>query len=331
MRTMIRVALACWVVGLAQSPSAVAQDAKPDRHNWDEIIYPLPPTPTPTSLVPGFVLRNGKDRGLTFVVWYGFREDDEAQKKIPPLDKTSVRLHTMDGQIAVSKPRGPLFIGSLGMVEYSYEHRFAWRQNVLEEAWIEVRLPQQTFWIEVPYGFTCNPADPLTLSEARRGPPKLPPTVKPGVNDWLVPWTIVKYWKLVPTRKDWDLSLYISNSFSPDFDVILYRDDFKEGKQEHPWKLASPQTEMEIKLSKDRTLAFNRMGVRLHSDQMRRTDSFELAKSYGGNERSWGTIVVNVDRKSNSCVVPSSLFWGGHGATDLGERYKAQVPRRRER
>jgi hypothetical protein len=47
----------------------------------------------------------------------------------------------------------------------------------MEEAWVELVLSGQTYWIELPYGFTRNPADPLP-SDARRGKPVFPPTMK---------------------------------------------------------------------------------------------------------------------------------------------------------
>jgi hypothetical protein len=256
--------------------------------------------------------------------------DDEDQKKLPPLGKTLVRLHTPDGKVADSKPSDGGVIGSLGMIEYSFHYTFAWRRNLLEEAWIEVCLPNQTYWVEVPYGFTRDPAALLNPVEARRGPPKYPPTVKPGKTDWLVPWLEVSY-DLGKIQNGWSANLNVANPFFPAFDVLLYREDFGNERNGHLWNLESPRTEMKINFSKDDVLESKRMGIRLHDDGIRRTDSFKLDKSYTGTERRWGTAVVKVDGKGYECVVPSSLFWEQHGATAERDHYKAFVPRLRER
>jgi hypothetical protein len=256
--------------------------------------------------------------------------DDEAQKKVPPREKTLVRLHTTDGKVTDSKSSDGGEIVDLGMVEYSYHYSFSWRRNLLEEAWIEVRLPGQTYWVEVPYGFTRDPAAPLSPIEARRGPPKYPPTMKPGKTDWLVPWLEASY-DLGKIQNGWSAYLNVTNSYFPAFEVLLYREDFGNERNGHLWNLESPRTEMKIKLSKESALESKRMGIRLHDDGIRRTDSFKLDKAYTGTERRWGTVVVKVDGKGYECVLPSSLFWEQHGATAHGERYKAFVPRLRER
>src|SRR5205085_263654 len=116
---------------------AYAQDAKPLRHTWSDISYPRLPAAAVGSLVPGLSLRNGKHDGLQLIVWYSFRDDDDTQKKIPPLEKTLVRLHTPDGKVADSKSSDRGVIGNLGINEYSYNYSFAWTRNLLEEAWIE--------------------------------------------------------------------------------------------------------------------------------------------------------------------------------------------------
>jgi len=331
MRTAFWMAAACLMFVSASWQPALAQDAKSDRHNWSDINYPRPPAATVGSLVPDFTVRNGKDDGLEFVIWYRFRMgDDDAEKKLPPIEKTSVRLHTADGKVADSKPPiHPSGAGSHGITFNNYPHRFGWRRNVLEEAWIEVRLPEQTYWVEVPYGFTRNPADSLKLAAARSGRPKYPPTMKPGKTDWLIPWLDVSY-NLGKIQDGWGLSLRIANSFAPRFEVVLYRDDFKEGEREHLWSFGPPRTEMQIKLSKGTALDSKRMSIRLHDDDMRRSDSFKLNGIYDGPERCWGTVVVKLDGKGYERIVPSSLFWDQHGATDPGEHYKAFVPRLRE-
>ena len=52
---------------------------------------------------------------------------------------------------------------------YSLHYVFPWQRNRFDEAWIELALPHDKFWIEIPYGFTRNPSDPLAESEADRG------------------------------------------------------------------------------------------------------------------------------------------------------------------
>src|SRR5262249_11636647 len=149
--------------------------------------------------------------------------DKKAAKQVPPLDKISVRLHTPDGKVTDAKPEGPGGQGGLGMIEIEYEFRFPWRGNVLEEAWIEVRLPQLTYWAELPHGFPPTPADRLKPAETGEGWPKYPPTMKPGDNDWLVPWLAVKY-EVAANRNDLGIVLNISNPAVPSIEVVLNRE-----------------------------------------------------------------------------------------------------------
>lgn len=325
MRSLFPITPLCLTLVLANGHWATAQDVKPARHNWSSIRYPHLPIGARGSVVPGFIVLNGKD-GLELVIWYSFREDDKDQEKLPPVKKVLARLHSTDGEVIDSKPGQVSVEGDLGMMEYSYNCRFPWARNVLAEAWIEIRLPEQTYWVEVPYGFTRNPADSLNPARSRHGRPKYPPTMKPGKTDWLVPWLEVSY-DSVKVQNGWSMWLNVANSFSPRFEVVLYRDDFKEGRNEHRWNLDSPCTQMEIKVGKGSTLECKRMSIRLHDDRMRRSDCFKLKEIYGGNTRRWGAVVVGIDGKSFEFIVPSSLFWDAHGATDPGDFYKAFVPR----
>jgi hypothetical protein len=309
-----------WVM-LAPTGShlAHAEDAKAARHNWSEITYPDLPATEVGSPVPGFVLRNGKADGMQFIIYYVFvKVGQKGQGKLPPIEKITIRLHTPDGKASDAKAEGVGMLGGLATV-FEYKFRFGWRPNVLEEAWIEVGLPKQTYWVEVPYGFTRNPADPLEPAERRSGPPKLPPTVKPGKADWLVHWFDVRY-DGDSVKGAYSVWLVISNPFSPEFDVMLYHDGDR-------LKLDSPRTEMELMTSPKSSYVGKRTGIQLVNGEMTRRDSFRLDGQYANNKRIWGTVRVKLNGKAFDEIVPSSLFWQLHGETDPGDYFGAVVPR----
>ena len=111
---------------------------------------------------------------------------------------------------------------SLGTT-YGLFFYFPRNTNQLEEGWIELRLPAQTFWIELPYGFTRNPTEPL-LPDPEHGIPVLPPAMtKLPAKDLLVPWLFVDY-DLGGSPHRWHVTMRMSNPFTARAEVVLHRE-----------------------------------------------------------------------------------------------------------
>jgi hypothetical protein len=226
----------------------------------------------------------------------------------------SVRLHQEGGIIQDPEPddrRGGVGVGDSRGVNYNFIYSFPWGRNALEGGWLEVTMSDRTYWLEVPYGFTRNPAEPIPVGGQEDGKPSLAPAMKKlGINDRVIHWSYVRY-PLGRIQNGWQLDLQLSNPVDARAEVILYREDSKVGKSMFLWDLHSPRTTFAIQRS-GRILESTCMGIRLHEDGMRRSDSFWVNRD-PIDSRCWGTAIIKVDNQTYQCVVPSSLFAYQHG------------------
>jgi hypothetical protein len=194
---------------------------------------------------------------------------------------------------------------------------------VLEEAWIECRLPGQTYWVEVPYGFTRNPADALAPVRSLAGRPALAPAMMPmRAGDEILPWDYVEY-DLGEIQNQWRAEVHVSNPFDAAAEVILYRHDTAIGKSMYLWDLHTPQTRIEID---------DPLTRRLHPGPWKfasmKTDCVEATLSAFIGIREATTVagdrVLTVEDRSYSFTLPSSLFRYTHGSPDYP---KPLIPR----
>jgi hypothetical protein len=196
----------------------------------------------------------------------------------------------------------------------------------LEEAWIELALPKQTYWLELPYGLTRNPSDPL-LPDPHHGMPLLPPEMtKLPPADRFVPWLHVEY-DLGEIQNHWRASLNLTNPGDAFAEVILYREDTQVGKSMYLWNLFEPRTSVEMRWPGGRVGSFE-TAIRLHEDGMRRSDEFHFSRTGSADKgRDWGRVVLKVDDQTYECVVPSSLFKYAHGTTETKWEQRVRPPR----
>lgn len=303
-----------------------APAAAQGKHAWEHIIYPEVTVPGVPGHLALFVDSGSHDSvsHLRLSLHYGTSSRSGGKEK-PPDDifepaKMEIRLRLGGGRV-VSPEKGRMdrWIGlSSGLgTDWTLLFMFPWQENKLEEAWIELRLPQQTFWIELPYGFARNPSDPLA-DDPEHGVPSFPPAMKDlPAKDVLVPWLFVEY-NLGPIQNDWRLALHVSNPFNARAEVILYHETNRL------WDLHTPRTTLETRWPGGRHEA-HCVGIRL-TDLLRRNDDYLLGGGPGPEKgRVWGKLVVGVEDKSYDCIVPSSLFKYTHGVTD--PYHKQRLPR----
>lgn len=313
----VSLAIAVWA---SASPAQQADKPEP-RHNWTSITYPSIPSRESQKNAPPSILLNNDGIALGFHMVFSAKDANE----LPSDEAIVVRLHRPNGQIIEpkpSEPRGKIGAGNfaLGFMSYPYTYLFPWQENSLEEAWIECRLPGQTYWVEIPYGFTRNPADPLKSTDAPAGSPTLAPAMKNlGDNDQILPWVYVTY-DLGEIQNRWRASVQVGNPFDTEAEIILYRDDSAVGRSAFLWDIHSPKTSIQIT-----GLTAMTMGIRLHDDGMRRSDSFKFNRNPSGQQRNWGTATVKVEDRSYQFTVPSSLFKYVHGI--VREYPKTPIPR----
>jgi hypothetical protein len=181
---------------------------------------------------------------------------------------------------------------------------FPWGTNSLEEAWVEISITAERYWLEIPYGFDRNPAD-LLAGAVKKGPPSFVPFVKWTEHDHRVPWETVHY-RLGRTQDGAELSLIQSNPCDAKSDVELYR--FPDAQN-----LYSPRTDLRL-LEPDGTMIKGSC-VNLHLDDshLRRTDTFQVVARGGDDSRCWGQLEVTVNGLTNRVVIPSSLYKYTHG------------------
>jgi hypothetical protein len=302
------------------------QDASQAKLTWKRIEYPKLSLP---ELVPdGFdvSLSPGASQLKFGVGWWQPKPDDKPEHNPRGLGSSVVRLHLSDGTIVT--PEKNYFTSTGGRAGSSYDsftYYFPWQRNALEEAWVELAVGGQNFWIEIPYGFTRNPSDPLP-TKAKSGSPVFPPTMKElGEKDHLVPWLHVTY-DFGKIQNDWRLSLELANPFDASAEVILYQNPGGEGESVYRWKLDTPRTKVAVRLSDGTFLHSHQMAARLHTDGMRRSDDHSFS-TYPVDGRGWGEVIIEVDGRPYIRTIPSSLFQNAHGITD--HLNKRRLPRQK--
>jgi hypothetical protein len=250
-------------------------------------------------------------------------------KAISSTANIRVELHTADGKVAPSERLSPQWIGVSGGgsgddATWYLVYSFAWGRNALDEAWIKLDVGGQVYWIEMPYGFARNPAEP-ELSDPTRGLPQFPPAMKTlGDKDVLVPWLHVDY-DFGEIQNQWRLSLELSNPTDARGEMILYRHDTQLDKSMNRWRVDSPRTAMDIQWPEGNALKGRQTGILL-DDGMRRSDLYSFNRWPSEIGRVWGTVGVQVDDQSYFCRIPSSLFMFFHGVTDPGNKKRLHAP-----
>ncbi|HWD92554.1 MAG TPA: hypothetical protein VG938_09405 [Verrucomicrobiae bacterium] len=182
---------------------------------------------------------------------------------------------------------------------------FPWGTNAMEESWIEVSIPPDRYWLEVPYGFDRNPADPLPPS-VKGGAPQFISAMKSLTeHDHVVRWVDVQY-DLGRTHDGGELSLIQSNPFDAESKIEFYADH-------GPKDLYSPRTEAHI-LDADGSVIKSRcVDLHLGDSTWGRTDTFDFFDRSTDDLRGWGQLEINVDKEAFSVVIPSSLYKYVHG------------------
>ena len=207
------------------------------------------------------------------------------------------------------------FISGLGYTR-TLNFVFPWGRNVLEEAWVELRLPGQRYWLEVPYGFTRSP-------EKRLAPAIPSGDLLPRQRQWrsfhqadkVLKWSRVHY-SYAQIQNDWSYELILSNPFDSKAEVVLYREDVAVGKSMFLWNLDTPKTAIAIIEADGTEHPGLGMAIALHEDGMRRSDTFRFPR-IPSDARDWGTIRIKIADKEYERVIPSSMYNYFHGHADL--------------
>jgi hypothetical protein len=298
---------------LASEPTT---DRPPQKlvHHWQYIAFPW--TLPDGKQCPSFLCGYDDDNSL------GLRL--EIMGIMPGFFKTNVisaRLYRADGEIVEPTVEGkktlnvPISINTAtrrpGIETPSQVMTFfPWDTNALEESWIEVTMGPERYWVEIPYGFDRNPADPLPPSFPG-GPPRFISAMKSLTDhDHVVRWQTVHY-DLGVIQNGWRLSLIQSNSVDAESEVVLYRDDVKIGIATS-WATDSPATAVRVLDASGTILGSRCTDVHIQDGGMERSNRYDIAHN-GDDLRCWGQIEISVDNQTYRVVVPSSLYKYAHG------------------
>jgi hypothetical protein len=221
-----------------------------------------------------------------------------------------VRLHRPGAAPIAARPPGHDTWGgggNLGGVTYQRHYAFPWSPGSYDEGWIEFRMREHVYWLEVPYGFLGYAAEPASPADAQRGKPVLPQAMRQLPADArLVPWLHVEYeWGEI--QNSWHLSVKLVNHGYPAAELELYNES-------GGWSFDAPRTAVAIKRTRRHDLSG---GVIAHyrADSMRRADVFGIGwDSTAGREH--GLVTINVEDATFAFPVPSSLYKRGHGAAE---------------
>src|SRR6266536_5512692 len=320
-KTIVRVILWLSIAtdhALAKSPLPSEQTASTNLNRWESIDYPgirlSPESGRSNAWVSVRIVNSsiGPFMGVTSSgesTPFSTRDGSLAVRLHRPSGETVIPEEPLHGPVGISDGSGRTGYNNFGLL-------FRGVSNALEEAWIELKIAKQRFWLEVPYGFTQT-ASNISTRPVFNGPPKFAPAMKDRApEDLLLAWREARY-DLGTIQNGWHLSLIALNTFEPETEIALYRDDVRAGESIFLWELRGrPQTALSIRDRDGMIFKARCMGVRITDDGMRRIDTFKCFTRSEPDQRCWGTLTVEIDDKSYSVVVPSSLYKFGHNAAE---------------
>ena len=289
-----------------------------NKHLWTEILYPNLQCNFANKVAQPRILKEKKGFKFTLSFSWPIGEEKKKQFLFPDTNKIHIQLHYADGTVvkpieSTFSDRVFAYFSNGKSTNGSLKCVFPWGKNEMQEAWIALKLEHKVYWLEVPYGFTRDPAlEKLPNSIA--GNPKLPKALKlSNKSNILVNWHNVHY-LIGFIQNGWDLSLFQSNPLDASTELTLYRDDTAVGKSKYLWELHTPKTNVSITDLRGLKQNSRAISIRMHKDGKRRSDSFIFDRKLStGNLRNWGTIIINVGETNRTIIIPSSLFRHRHG------------------
>lgn len=186
---------------------------------WSSIEYPYFDIPgTPGRTIKGYLSPGKEGDGRPDELLFRLIFYQSTGEEIPPVlvnpETFVVRLHFGDGRITEAKSENVNNWDGAGNqmgLTRSRLYEFPWGQNAFDEAWIEWRLPNETFWFEIPYGFTRDPAQPWPSPDRTRSEPQFAAAMKNlGDRDKLISARYVEY-ELGEIQNHWRLSVRMAN------------------------------------------------------------------------------------------------------------------------
>lgn len=276
---------------------------------WQYINYPFP-KPQEWNDGPLFSVSSGAQYDQ---VAHGLRLDVMYIQQGFQFIKTngvSVVLYRANGEIAEPTKEGKKMLTvpyAASSASYPGEEMvpsvmtyFPWGSNVLEESWMKVTVGAERYWLEVPYGFDCDPTGPPPPPNTN-GPPKFVSAMDSlNKHDHVVRWENIFY-DLGQTQNG-ALMLLQSNPFYGGISEVHFY-DFPRTVN-----VFSPHTGLSLTDSFDAVTVGRCTNIHLGDESGGRTDTYEVRVGNRDNLRCAGRLEITVDTNSFHVVIPSSLY-----------------------
>lgn len=275
-----------------------AEEELAPHDKWTRIAYPELPVEKPEDVPARVVLIPGKS-GMNLQISFAL-PDEKISKDYPP-PFIEVAWHAPEGRQGERHiERGPE-IGKRGSSQIFYVAALPWFRNTLDEAWIELKLGARRYWLEIPYGFTRKPDDPLPAPDVRGRPVFAPAMKNLGAGDWIVQVQHVEY-ELGKVDGSTHLLLKLANPFDCEAELEMYRES-------RNWDLRKPATQVSLHAEG------RAVGLRLHDDGYRRSDTFKFNRNPRVG-RGFLQAEVRIGSKPYRFTIPTSLTNYVHGQAD---------------
>jgi hypothetical protein len=311
--------LLCFIVAFSRNllASEVSSNSQPQQltNIWRYINYSSPKPSVPWDGGPIFTITSGEQWGQ---VSRGMRMDIMDIKEGIAFFKTNAitaRLYRANGDLVEPTEENkkllnaPIAVGNFSIPGEEPNPQvmtyFPWGANTLHEAWIEVSIGAERYWLEIPYGLDRNPADPLPPAISG-GPLHFVPAMNSLTeHDHILRWENIHY-VIGKTSDDRELTLIQSNPFWAQSLVDLYR--FSKGQD-----LYSPRTSLCLLNCDGSASGSSCVDLHLDESHYRRTDTFSFSDYSARDLRCCGQIEIKIDEAIYKVSVPSSLYKYVHG------------------
>lgn len=306
-RLLIGLLLASCPVRVAPASESPVPSATTDRRlqsdQWRIYYKFMPATWWRVKEVSFYVstTRNDVDHGMQLNIFLGFGKNGDwvpfPQGQVRPHLYHSARVPTepSDGGLLDGPLPATIQEGCLAQVMCW----FPWQTNILEEAYLNVRLGETSYGLELPYGFTDDPRSQRAATiEPRRGELRTALALPKGTQ--LVPWTSIT-WELGEIEDNCRLFVAISNRVETVVQMTLYRE------QNSVWDLNAPPCAVSI-ADPDGTQLVGRRVAQSRSEVYRRSDFFDFGRVSAESPTGWGAILIAVGERRYRVIVPRSAY-----------------------
>jgi len=300
-RPLIAAACALLAGAVLGGGAPAASEEAPRRAEWERIDYPTVELPSLPDNELALQLRPSSDE-----VWPGlfFQVSLDGPDAVPRGKhlQMQARLHYPDGRAVEARQSFSIGVSS-GATRWIRFYVFPWSGNTLTEAWLELRVDKRTYWYEIPYGFTRNPADPLPPSDPKAPPADYVPAMKAAPKDSeIVRWKTIAY-DFGTIQNGWKLAAELRGLGELQCVVKLAR-------QDGPWSIHHPLTDVKVAMDNGGALIPDQTGSHIEFGRRDREDefTFDFNRLTG---RGWGDLIVTVDGEARSWTISMGPFLVG--------------------